>query len=281
MNVVIARTQPIGHAVRLGAGVLLVILLASAAGAQTAPTDVLPEELRTPPADAERSKTGLASVRLIQGRTTEMATPSDVVTVHYSGWGEDGRLFDTSIPKGTPVTFPLDGVMQGWQECVQLMTIGETRRCWIPEALGYRGQAGKPTGTVVFDIELIDARRNPLHPPPDVAAPPEDAGRTASGLAYKVLRPGTGVRKPTRASTVVVHYSGWTTNGRMFDSSVPRNEPGTFGLDNVIPGWTEGVPLMVEGERTRFWIPEDLAYKGEGDGPRGMLVFEIDLLRIQ
>jgi peptidylprolyl isomerase len=67
----------------------------------------------------------------------------------------------------------------------------------------------------------------------------------------------------------------------MFDSSVTKGKPTTFRLDDVIRGWTEGVPLMVEGERTRFWVPESLAYGGKGDGPRGMLVFDIELIRIE
>ena len=60
-----------------------------------------------------------------------------------------------------------------------------------------------------------------------------------------------------------MHYSGWTTDGKLFDSSVLRGEPATFPLNGVIAGWTEGVQLMVEGEKTRFWIPEALAYKGQ------------------
>jgi peptidylprolyl isomerase len=67
----------------------------------------------------------------------------------------------------------------------------------------------------------------------------------------------------------------------MFDSSVTRGAPVTLGLDQVIAGWTEGVQLMVEGERTRFWVPQNLAYKGEAGGPRGMLVFDIDLVAIE
>jgi FKBP-type peptidyl-prolyl cis-trans isomerase len=67
----------------------------------------------------------------------------------------------------------------------------------------------------------------------------------------------------------------------MFDSSVARGAPTTMRLDDVIKGWTEGVQLMVEGERTRFWIPENLAYKGEANSPKGMLVFDIELIRIQ
>ena len=80
---------------------------------------------------------------------------------------------------------------------------------------------------------------------------------------------------------VTVHYSGWTTDGVLFDSSVLKGTPVTLDLNNVIRGWTEGLQLMVEGERTRFWVPEKLAYKGERGKPRGMLVFDIDLIRIE
>ena len=79
---------------------------------------------------------------------------------------------------------------------------------------------------------------------------------------------------------MTVHYSGWTTDGKMFDSSVTRGQPATFPLDGVIGGWTEGVQLMVEGEKARFWIPEKLAYKGER-APYGMLVFDIELIKIE
>ena len=82
-----------------------------------------------------------------------------------------------------------------------------------------------------------------------------------------MLKPGIGTRMPTAQERVTVHYTGWTTDGKMFDSSVSRGTPTTFRLDGVIAGWTEGVALMVEGERTRFWIPQDLAYKGEGRRP--------------
>ena len=117
-------------------------------------------------------------------------------------------------------------------------------------------------------------------PPPDVAAPPADAVTTRSGLASKVIEAGTGTVHPTPTSRVTVHYSGWTTDGRMFDSSVARGEPAAFPLNKVIKGWTEGVQLMVVGETRRFWIPEDLAYQGQ-QPPFGMLVFDIQLLQIQ
>jgi FKBP-type peptidyl-prolyl cis-trans isomerase len=119
--------------------------------------------------------------------------------------------------------------------------------------------------------------------PSDVAAAPADARKTASGLAYKVLAPGASGVHPGPRSTVVVHYSGWTTDGKMFDSSVKRGEPATFPLDGVIAGWTEGLQLMVAGEKARFWIPGKLAYgdKPRGDAPGGTLVFDVELLEIR
>ncbi len=116
--------------------------------------------------------------------------------------------------------------------------------------------------------------------PDDVASPPADAETTASGLASKVLEAGSGSVNPTATSNVTVHYTGWTTDGRMFDSSVARGQPSMFPLNRVIRGWTEGVQLMVVGEKRRFWIPEELAYGGRRD-PRGMLVFDVELIAIQ
>ena len=78
-----------------------------------------------------------------------------------------------------------------------------------------------------------------------------------------------------------MHYSGWTTDGRMFDSSVTRRQTATFPLAHVIPGWTEGLQLMVEGEQRRFWIPEDLAYAGRAGTPQGTLVFDVTLIDIE
>jgi FKBP-type peptidyl-prolyl cis-trans isomerase len=128
-----------------------------------------------------------------------------------------------------------------------------------------------------------DPSMPPISPPLDVAAPPPDASVTASGLASKVLEPGDSNVRPTATSTVRVHYTGWTTDGQMFDSSIPRGEPTEFPLNGVIPGWTEGLQLMVVGEKRRFWIPGKLAYGDSHPNPNvptGMLVFDIELLDV-
>jgi peptidylprolyl isomerase len=115
--------------------------------------------------------------------------------------------------------------------------------------------------------------------PDDVAAPPEDATTTDSGLAYKILEEGEG-DTPSKTSTVQVHYTGWTTDGEKFDSSHERGKPAEFPLNRVIAGWTEGVSMMKPGEKRRLWIPEELAYQGRPGAPQGMLVFDVELLKI-
>jgi peptidylprolyl isomerase len=125
---------------------------------------------------------------------------------------------------------------------------------------------------------------NTIPPPADVAAPPADAVKTASGLASKVITPGTGRDRPSPVDVVSVQYTGWTTDGKMFDSSVTRGEPATFALNGVIKGWTEGLQLMKVGDTMRFWIPGSLAYGDKPTrpgAPAGMLVFDVELIAIK
>ena len=160
--------------------------------------------------------------------------------------------------------------------------------CGFPAALAYgeRPRPGAPAGDLVFDVELLDITPAPKPPPvpEDVKAAPASAKKTASGLAYRVLTPGSGTSHPSPTSNVVVHYSGWTPDGKMFDSSVVRGQPARFRLDNVIKGWTEGVELMTKGEKARFWLPADLAYGDKPTrpgAPAGRLVFDIELIDFQ
>jgi peptidylprolyl isomerase len=253
------------------------LLAVATMSAQTEKVIPAPPDVAAPPKDARKTGSGLATLVLQPGTGKDRPRADEIVTVHYTGWTTDGKMFDSSVTRGMPATFPLNRVIAGWTEGVPMMVIGEKRRLWIPEALAYKGQADRPKGMLVFDVELLSM---PTRAPGDVKAPPADAKRTASGLAYKVLAPGAGKLRPKATSQVMVHYTGWTTNGKMFDSSVVRGQPATFPLNGVIPGWTEGLQLMVEGEKTRFWIPDTLAYKGQANGPQGTLVFDVELIRV-
>lgn len=111
-----------------------------------------------------------------------------------------------------------------------------------------------------------------------------DVLETDSGLQYQVLTKGSGEIHPNANSKVKVHYHGTLIDGTVFDSSVERNQPISFGLNQVIPGWTEGVQLMVEGEKTRFFIPARLGYGNSATGkiPAGsVLIFDVELLAIE
>lgn len=105
-----------------------------------------------------------------------------------------------------------------------------------------------------------------------------------SGLQYQVLKEGNG-KKPSATDQVVCHYEGTLIDGTVFDSSYKRNEPATFGLNQVIAGWTEGVQLMSEGAKYRFFIPYNLAYGERGAGaqipPFAALVFDVELIQVK
>jgi peptidylprolyl isomerase len=229
-----------------------------------------------PPADAPKSASGLATKVLIAGNGTTKPTPTDLVNIVYVVRTKDGRTLSSGpAAKMQLGTIAVPGLVEG----LQLMVAGEKRRMWMPQDLAFKGQSGRPTGPVVFDVTLIEIVPPPAAPA-DVASAPADAEKTKSGLASKVIKPGSGSDHPTKKSTVTVHYTGWTTDGKMFDSSVARGKPTSFPLDRVIAGWTEGVQLMVPGETRRFWIPEKLAYQGQDGKPKGMLVFDVELISI-
>jgi peptidylprolyl isomerase len=242
-----------------------------------------PADVAAPPADALKTESGLAYKVLSAGTGDDMPSEQSTVEVHYTGWTTDGEMFDSSVVRGRTTKFPLNRVISGWTEGLQLMKRGEKTRFWIPEELAYQGRPGAPAGMLVFDVELVEFNTPPAPPeaPADVAAPPADATTTSSGLAYTVLKSGEAGDHPGPEARVSVHYTGWTTDGKMFDSSVSRGQPATFPLNRVIAGWTEGLQLMVPGDSYRFWIPEELAYKGTPGKPAGMLVFDVELLEIK
>ena len=179
--------------------------------------------------------------------------------------------------------FPLNKVISGWTEGLQLMTVGEKARFWIPQDLAYKGRPGAPAGMLVFDIELLSFKKHLLQRQkllPMLLLLPIMPRKQTLGLHIRFYRKAPGTEKPSAESIVTVHYTGWLTNGEMFDSSVTREEPAKFPLNKVISGWTEGLQLLTVGDKARFWIPEDLAYKGRPGAPAGMLVFDVELLEI-
>ncbi|MDQ3068211.1 MAG: FKBP-type peptidyl-prolyl cis-trans isomerase [Acidobacteriota bacterium] len=249
--------------------------------ATAAPGDIpAPPDVAAAPADVERTASGLASKRLQAGTGTSRPTAASRVKVHYTGWTTSGEMFDSSVKRGQPSVFSLQEVIDGWTEGLQLMVAGEKRRFWIPSELAYSNAPGKPQGLLVFDIELIEVVEAPPAPA-DVAAPPADAGKTPSGLAFKVLQAGTGTVRPDHDDMVTVHYSGWTSDGALFDSTHMRGETATLPIADVVSGFRQGLQLMVEGEKRRLWIPEALAFKGQPGAPRGTLCFDIELVKIQ
>jgi len=130
---------------------LLVVLLCACGGA----TQAAPKDVTAPPASATRTESGLVYRVLTRGTGTERPGPMTVVDIHYNAWTTDGKLFDSSIRRGKPVTARVDGVIAGLTEALQLMTAGDKFRLWIPRHLGFHGGADKPLGTLVFDVELL------------------------------------------------------------------------------------------------------------------------------
>jgi len=254
-----------------------ILAVSSTASAQE-PDLSAPSDVAAPPAAAAVTESGLASVVLHEGSGDRHPDATSWVRVHYSGWTTDGELFDSSIQKGKSMTLPLDRLIAGWTEGLRLMVEGEKRRLWIPQELAYAGREDRPQGILVFDVELVEIVDPPVAP--DELTPPADGEMHKKGLVSQLLQSGHGSRRPKADSTVTVLYTGWTTDGEMFDTTMIQGVPATFPLTGVIPGWTQGLQLMVEGEKRRFWIPEKLAYKGAEGKPQGMLVFDVELVAI-
>lgn len=248
--------------------------------------------------DAGKEFTTTASglkYRILRKSDGKKPNESSTVRVHYRGWipnpdnPDQGREFDSSYKGGQPISFPLNQVIGGWTEGVQLIGEGGMIELECPPDLGY-GADGyppdiPPNATLRFVVELLE----PLRPGPVNEDAPEEFTVTKSGLKYRIRRQGSGVA-PTASDRVTVHYQGWFPDqdrpeeGREFDSSYARGEPISFPLDGVIAGWTEGLQLVSEGGMIELDIPSGLAY-----GPRGRpgippnadLRFIVELVKVE
>ena len=244
----------------------------------------IPPDVAQPPPEAKTTRSGIKYVEVRPGTGKASPTSADEVTFHYTLWNAEGRMIETTEMRNKPIASPSFRQPPPFEEILTQMTGGQRVRFWVDAAKMKRPQPGPATGQLCYEIDLVTIEKSKNPPPPtprDVARPPADAKKSPKGVFYKVLKAGKGGEKPTPNDSVSVHYTGWTTDGRMFDSSVIRGQPSEFSLRGVIAGWTEGIPLMSVGDRYRFWIPDHLAYKGQPDRPQGMLVFDVELLAIK
>ena len=179
-------------------------LMAQELGEVSAPGGTCPDRtqanvLGNPRAPVQRTALGLAYCILEEGPPGMVPGPTDSVLVHYSGWTLDGRMFDSSVERGQPVQVAVNDVISGWTEGLRLMTPGDKARLWVPAHLGYgqhksTAHEDTPTGTLVFDIELIEVQRVP---PPT----PEVHAAEAPVEPKRALGPkGSPAEKPVKAS---------------------------------------------------------------------------------
>jgi FKBP-type peptidyl-prolyl cis-trans isomerase len=252
------------------------------------PAPAIPDNVGKPPDNAVALPSGTKYVVVRPGTGKDKVRQFDTVTFDYTGWDGEGRMIDTTEQRKKTVTAPPYKQSPAMAEMLTALTTGERARFWVDSEKMTNG--GKPLpgvqkGLLCYELDvqkIVKAEHEPPLSPPDVAKPPAGVKRSPKGVFYRVLQagPGKDPRHPAPNDTVKVHYTGWTTDGRMFDSSVLRGEPATFNLQGVVAGWTDGIPMMTVGDRVRFWIPEDLAYKGAPGKPQGMLVFDVELLEI-
>ncbi len=255
---------------------LLTLLVPATVLAADGPSD---EDLRSPPAAAVHSPSGLVSQVLRPGDGDYRPDANDMVVVSYTGWTPAGAEFTSSRQfKNGLHTFNLQQTFPGWTEGIRLMVLNETRRLWIPAELAPQKPAEGPRGSVIFDVELKGILRLP-NAPADPTEIPATAVRTESGASTLILEPGKGETKAT-AGGVLISYTGWTADGKTFDSSAPRQRPTLFLLEAVMPAFAECLQTMVEGESRRFWIPAHLNDGSWTNNPQGLLVFDVEMVKI-
>lgn len=243
-----------------------------------------PAHLARPATGVVEVMPGLAFLVLKKGQEAETIDPFKVIRTRADVWKADGTRTG-SIEDGLS-TNQLRQVRKSlpfFATILENMTVGERRRWWISSELVPEGSRAFEKADYVMEIEIVDVL-DPLPAPKDVAAIPEAAEVTSQGIGILTLRAGDRTTYPELASTIVVHYSGWTTDGRMFDSSRLREATASFPLNRLITGWQLAIPNLSKGEMARIWIPGALAYDNREDrpfAPKGMLVFEVELIEIE
>lgn len=254
----------------------------------------------TEAADIQTTESGLQYVVLREGEADGVSPgPRDEVSVLYEGRLTDGTVFDSAYERGVTSSFPVNRVIPGWTEGLQLMSVGDQFMFYIPAEIAYGDQPRpggliKPGDDLVFQVELKEVVKAPEPRPTDTEAWAKftpwnselpEVQKTGSGLEYVILASGdeTGV-SPQGGEYVAVFYEGrLDAGGDVFDSAFQRGEAAMFPANRVIPGWVEALQLMKPGDRWLVHVPGNLAYGPRGNGPippNAALNFEVELMDV-
>jgi len=242
-----------------------------------------PADVALPPPDARREGCGSVSRLLTAGTGAARPSDDDQVVLEYATFARSGQPLDSSATHDEPTVESVRQLPPGLACVVKRMSVGESRRVWLPATLETTQREAPSSGAPValtIDITLRKVMRAPKRPD-DYAAPPRAAQRTASGLSFLPLHRGTGQRRPVGNSRVTIYHSGWTNRGVLFESSLLAGQPASYLTYELPNGLSEGIQLMHVGDKLRFWLPERSAYASANrNAPKGPVVFDVELLAI-
>jgi FKBP-type peptidyl-prolyl cis-trans isomerase len=266
----------------------LVALAAASAAAQDQPAAPAAPKEEPPAAKApeekwEKTASGLEYQVLAPGRDGPKPRTGDQVKVSYKGWLESGKVFDESARHGGPATFPVGGLIPGWNEALTLMNVGAKWKLRIPSELGYGAQGAgpdiPPNSTLYFELELHEVIAMPVFTKPN----PEAQKTTQSGLKYEVVKEGKG-DLATADDMFELKYALFTSGGKLLECSERSKTIRARTRDMRLPFLKEAPLLLRAGSRYRFEVPPALAFGERQNGPdlppNSVTIWELELVQI-
>ena len=239
-------------------------------------TSVFGQSKKELAAEVSKLKAELADMKKIEAELAELKKPkeADLTDSHQQASYGLGVLVGTNLKSQGGDSLSLDAIVIGLNDVfngkelkMDMQSCGMIVQQYMQHVAEVKNGAAKSEGLAYLEKNKSN----------------EGVKVTASGLQYKILSTGNG-KSPKPSDNVTVHYTGKLTDGTVFDSSVERGEPATFGVGQVIPGWTEAIQMMKEGDKWEIVIPSELAYGEQGAGyqipPFATLIFEVELLKV-